>query len=382
MGETTDFAAEGLLDGLEGDAREARLDLLDQLTEDGVGLDELRRAVEEDRLALLPVERALAGEYKYTSEEVAERSGIPLEFLLREMRALGLPMPLPGEKALTDDDVEAASRSKAFLDAGLPEDGIIEVARVIGMSMSRLAEATQALIGVTYLQAGDNERDVGLRYAEMAKLMTPVLGHTMQYVFGEHLREIVKQAVVSNVELESGELPGSSDITVAFADLVGFTSLGEHLEVAEIGDISGRLVEHATSIVEAPVRLVKMIGDAAMFVGTDPAQVAETALRLVDAVEADDALPSLRAGLARGEALARAGDWYGRPVNLASRITDFAKPGAVVVNGKVKEAVEEGEEEDGEGAFGFSFAGSRHFKGISGEVAVFRMRRAGELSNA
>lgn len=369
-----DFEKEGLLEGLDGEAREARLDLLSQLAQDGCTLEELKRAVAEDRLTLLPVERALAGEYLYTPEDVAERSGIPLEFLKRELRALGVPVPEEGEKSLTEEDLEAAVRSKSFLDAGLPEDGILEVARVIGMSMARLAEATQALIGGTYLKAGDNERDVGLRYADMAKLMTPVLGHTMQYVFGKHLRENVKQAVVSGAELEAGELPGSTEITVAFADLVGFTKLGEHLEVAELGDVSGRLVEHATSIVEAPVRLVKMIGDAAMFVSTDSAQVLETALSLVDAVEADESLPSLRAGIARGEALARAGDWYGRPVNLASRITGFARPGTVVVNGGVKEAMAEDAAASG---YDFSFAGKRHFKGINGEIAVHRVRRAG-----
>jgi adenylate cyclase len=365
-----DFEGEGLLDGLQGDAREARCDLLEQLADDGVTLEEMKQAVAEDRLALLPVERALAGEYRYTPEEVAEKSGIPLEFLQRELRSLGLPMPPPGEVALTEEDLEAATRAKAFIDAGLPEDGIMEVARVIGMSMARLAEATQTLIGEVYMEAGDTERDLGLRYAEMAKLMTPVLGHTMQYVYARHLRESVKTAAISAVDLASGTAAGSTNVTVAFADLVGFTRLGEHLEVSEIGDLSGRLTEIATSIVESPVRLVKMIGDAAMIVAPEPAPVVEAALRLVEAVEADDNLPSLRAGVAGGEGIARAGDWYGRPVNLASRITNFAKEDSVVANEQVRDALA------GEDGYSFSFAGKRHFKGIKGEIAVHRVRRA------
>jgi adenylate cyclase len=365
-----DFEGEGLLNGLEGDARDARTDLLEQLAEDGVTLEEMKQAVAEDRLALLPVERALAGEYRYTPEEVAEKSGIPLEFLQRELRSLGLPTPPPGEVALTEEDLEAATRAKAFIDAGLPEDGIMEVARVIGMSMARLAEATQTLIGEVYMEAGDTERDLGLRYADMAKLMTPVLGHTMQYVYARHLRESVKTAAISAVDLASGTAAGSTDVTVAFADLVGFTRLGEHLEVSEIGDLSGRLTEIATSIVESPVRLVKMIGDAAMIVAPEPAPVVETALKLVEAVEADENLPSLRAGVAGGEGIARAGDWYGRPVNLASRITNFAKEDSVVANEQVRDALA------GEDAYRFSYAGKRHFKGIKGEVAVHRVRRA------
>jgi adenylate cyclase len=201
--------------------------------------------------------------------------------------------------------------------------------------------------------------------------MIPILGHTMQYVYGQHLRESIKQAMISKAELDSGALPGSSEVTVAFADLVGFTRLGERLEAGEIGEVSGRLTEIATSIARAPVRLVKMIGDAAMLVSTEPGPLLDAALSLVEAVEEDDSLPSLRAGVARGEAIGRAGDWYGRPVNLASRLTGFARDGTVVVNEAAKEAFGEG---DG-APFDFSFAGKRHFSGIDGEVAVFRARR-------
>jgi adenylate cyclase len=366
-----DFEAEGLLEGVDGEAREARLDLLRVLAGDGVEVEELRRAIDEDRLVLLPVERALAGEYKYTSREVAELSGVPREFLDRELRALGLPVPPPDEKLLTDEDLEAAKRSKAFIDAGLPEEGIFEVARVIGMSMARLSEATQGLIGEVYLQAGDTERDIGFRYAEIARILTPALGHTMQYVFGQHLRETIKQAVISDAELESGRLPGSSEIAVAFADLVGFTKLGERLEVGEIGEVSGKLVEIATDVVEAPVRLVKMIGDAAMLVSQDPAALLDATVRVVELVEESDDLPALRAGAAFGEALGRAGDWYGRPVNLASRITGHARADSVLITTELADAVGE------DAGFRFSRAGRRHFKGIKGEIELRRARRDG-----
>ena len=56
-----DFESEGLLEGVEGRAREARLKLLRELADQGVPLDELRVAVEERRLAVLPVERILSG---------------------------------------------------------------------------------------------------------------------------------------------------------------------------------------------------------------------------------------------------------------------------------------------------------------------------------
>ncbi|MDX6614968.1 MAG: adenylate cyclase [Solirubrobacterales bacterium] len=365
-----DFEAEGLLVGVEGKARDARLQLLQTLADDGVSLDELRSAVEESRLALLPAERALTGKVKYSLDEIVELADVDLDFVRGQIQASGLPVPEPGEVAGTEEDLEMAKRGKQFRDAGLPEDGIREIARVIGMSMARIAEASQSLIGDAFLEPGDTEYDVAMRYAAGARAMTPMLGRTMEYLFARHLRETIRNAVMLDAELESGHLRGSTPITVAFADLVGFTSLGEQVEVGELGNVSGRLLELASSAAESPVRLVKMIGDAAMLVSREPEPLLEATLGLVEAVEEDEALPSLRAGVAQGEAIGRAGDWYGRPVNLASRITGFARAGSVVADGAVKDCF--GEDD---GPFTFSFAGKRRFKGIRGEIAVFRAKR-------
>jgi adenylate cyclase len=365
-----DFEAEGLLEGLEGEARKARLELLHALAADGVELDVLRDAVAEDRLALLPVEHALGGEWIYTIEEVAETAGVPADFLQKQIQALGLPVPEPGERVLTERDLEAARRSKLVREVGLPDEGIFEVARVIGNSMARLAAANMSLIGGTFIKPGDTERDLGYRYAEVARTLSPELGQTMQYVFERHLREQIKQAVVSSAELEAGRLPGAQQIAVGFADLVGFTRLGEHAEVGEIGEVTGRLTELATSAARTPVRLVKTIGDAAMMVSPDAAALVGAVLDLVESVEADEELPSVKAGVAWGEALSRGGDWYGRPVNLASRITDAARPGSVLVANELAERI------DADG-LRFSNAGSRHFKGIKGNVRLKRVRRNG-----
>ena len=365
-----DFEAEGLLEGLDGEARAARLELLRALAAEGIGLEELRDAVAEERLALLPVEHALGGEYLYTVEEVAEQAGISVEFLARELQALGLPMPEAGERLLTERDLEAARRSKVFRDVGLPDEGIFEVARVIGNGIARVAAANMRLIGEVFLKPGDTERDVGFRYAEITRMLSPVLGSTMQYVFERHLHELVRQTVISRSELESGEIPGAQEIAVGFADMVGFTRLGEGLEVDQIGELTGRLTELATSVARSPVRLVKTIGDAAMLVSPQTQALLEAVFELVEAVERDQALPSMKAGVAHGQALARGGDWYGRPVNLASRITDIARPGSVLVAAEVAEHAGNG--------FRFSRAGSRRLKGIKGEVRLRRARREGE----
>jgi len=366
----TDFEAEGLLGDLTGKAREARLALLQELSDQGTSLDELKRAVEEDRLVLLPVERAFdEGVDRYTLGEVAEASGLEPEFLGRLLQALGAPIPEEGERVYADQDVEAAKRTKLFLDAGLPEEGVLETSRLIGISMANLADANVDLVGEVFTEPGVDEHELALRYATAAETMAPLLGDTLLNAYRIHLRERIRQAVITEAEVAAGRVSGSDEVTIAFADLVGFTRLGESLEIEQIGDLTGKLFELASDAARPPVRLVKMIGDAAMFASLEPTPLLEAVLGLVDAA-APNEIPPLRAGVARGQALGRGGDWYGRPVNLAARITSFARPDSVVVDQSVKDAVAQS---DGR-LFDFSFAGKRRFKGIQGEVPVHRVR--------
>jgi adenylate cyclase len=364
-----DFGAEGLLDGVEGKARAARLDLLERLAAEGVSLQELREAVAAGRLTLLPVERGIAGDGpRYTREEVAELSGADLGLLQRASAALGIPYPDAGEKVLTEADLGAARRVKAFLDAGLPEDGIIQVARAIGMGTARVADANRELIRRTLMQPGDTERDLALRFAAAAEHMMPIFEPTLLYAQRAHLLEQIRRDVIGAADLASGEMGATTEVSVCFADLVGFTKLGEEIEAEELGLVAGRLEEMATAVAEPPVRLVKTIGDAAMLVSTEAEAMTAAALRLVEAAEEEgEEFPSLRAGIARGLALTQTGDYYGRSVNLASRITGIAKPGSVLVDRDAKNAAAD--------AFDYSFAGERRLKGFESRTKLYRVRR-------
>lgn len=364
-----DFEAEGLLDGLAGEARADRLTLLEQLADEGVPLAELREAVAAGRLTLLPVERGIAGDGpRYTPREIAELSGGDLGLLQRASAALGLPYPDPDERTLTGADLEAARRVKAFLDAGLPEDGIIQVARTIGIGTSRIADANRELIRRTLLQPGDTERDLALRFAAAAEHMLPIFEPTLLYAQRAHLLEQIRRDVIGTADLASGELGSTTELSICFADLVGFTKLGEEIHPEELGLVAGRLEEMATAVAEPPVRLVKTIGDAAMLVSIEAEAMTDAALRLVEASEEEgEEFPSLRAGLARGLAVGQAGDYYGRPVNLASRITGIAKPGSVLADMATKQAAPE--------SFEYSYAGERRLKGFEARLKLYRVRR-------
>ena len=364
-----DFENEGLLEGLEGTTREARRELLEQLANDGVGLEELREATEEGRLPLLPVERLIGGDERYSLEQIVELSGLAAPFLERLWRALGLAMPDAGEQRFTEADLDAARRVKAFRDAGLSEESILEIGRVMSRAMANVAATIGNVFIDTYLQPGDNERDLALRYAAASKELVPMLGPVLEHVLQVQQVGLIRQAAVDASSLESGHLPGAVEMSICFADLVGFTKLGENLDAIELGRVAERLEELAGEVADGPVRLVKTIGDEVMLASRDNDALLDSALALVESAdEEDEGFPPLRAGMARGDVLGRGGDWYGRPVNLASRITDIARPGSVLADGAVKEAAS--------GDLSWSFAGKRRLKGLDAEAVLFRARRA------
>jgi adenylate cyclase len=116
------------------------------------------------------------------------------------------------------------------------------------------------------------------------------------------------------------------------------------------------------------VRLVKTIGDAVMFVSSEAEPMLAATLALIEAAEQEgEQFPWLRAGLSCGSVLPQSGDYYGRPVNLASRITGVARPGSVVVDAATKEAAGEG--------FSYTFIGERKLKGIDSRPKLYRARR-------
>ena len=207
-----DFEREGLLDGTSpGPAREARLELLGTLENEGFSLDELRRAARENRLALLPVERVLEAEGpRYTQREVADELGLDLDFLREARRALGEPEVDPDQRVLTDEDLDLARQAAVLLNAGLDGEGFLELTRVMSQAMGSVAASLIGTLGQALLHPGDTERDLGLRYAESLRQLGPLAGPALQNMLSMRMREQIRQAVVGQAELESGGCPERS----------------------------------------------------------------------------------------------------------------------------------------------------------------------------
>ena len=367
-----DWDAEGLLEGAEDPA--ARRRLLDELHAAGLDVAELRRIVAEDRLVLAPVTQALGSGARYTAREVAQRSDVDLDFLNASRRALGLPVPDADERVYSETDLEAARLGARHRAAGFDDEDALDVARVLGQGMARYAEATRALVARTFIEPGLDEYELAHRYRTVAEQLLPLAGPWLEHVFALHLQQVLRSDALTQEQRRSGKLDGAQRAVIAFADLVGFTELSEHVPVEEVGSVAGRLSRLAGEALEPPVKLVKLIGDAVMLVSPDIEPMLDVTLRLVELTDAEETLPPLRAGVAAGPAVHRWGDWFGTPVNLASRLTARARPSTVLVASEVREAAD--------GAFAFSDAGRKRLKGFSAPVHTYRVRRASDAAPA
>jgi adenylate cyclase len=358
-----------LLEGLEGTARAERAELVEWLLEQGITADEIRTA---NPPLLLATRHLIGDDGTYVStREISETYGIDLALLQRVQRAIGLVrVDDPDAVVHMRADGEAAAFTQQFVELGMDPDQLVLVVQVLAEGLSRAAEVMRYTALSAIMRPGATELEIAKASKALVSQIAPMLGPMIQNMLFMQLRHTMETEAVNAAERAAGKpLPGARQITVAFADLVGFTRIGEVVSAEELGHLANRLAHLARDMTVPPVRFIKTIGDAVMFVCPDPRPLLDVVLKLVDAVDTDNDFPRLRAGVASGMAVSRAGDWFGSPVNVASRVTGVARPGTVLAADSVWEALGEN------GEFQGSFAGARRLKGIKNEVRLFRIRR-------
>jgi adenylate cyclase len=370
VAEDFNLEASGLLDGLEGQARAERAELIPWLLERGITVDQIRGAVAP---MLLAARRLIGDDGTYVSDrETSEKTGIDLELLQRLQRAMGLPrVDDPDAAVHLRADAEAAAYAQKFVAMGIDPDQIVQITRMLAEGLSRAAEVMRYASLSANLIPGATELDVATGAEAILREAAPVLGPMIHEMLLFQLRHLMETEAVNATERAEGQhLPGARLVTIAFADLVGFTLLGEVVPPEELEQLAHRLADLAREVAVPPVRFIKTIGDEVMLVSSDPVALLDAVMDLVDATDGDDDIPRLRAGVATGMAVSRAGDWFGSSVNLASRVTGAARPGSVLVSESARDAIGDDDR------FTWSFAGARHLKNIKSDVKLYRARRA------
>jgi adenylate cyclase len=301
------------------------------LHETGASDEEIDRAVAEGVLDLFVVDRILVpAPRRYTQSDVARLTGLDVDLLHRFWRALGFLDVDDQERAFTDLDIEAVRLFQALLALGAAEvETAVQLARVIGSSMARIAEAELA---PGALSLGD-ETDPVLAadaFASVADATIPAMARLLEFVWRRHVQAATQRTMVVRSHAKSS---GTSPVmAVGFADMVGFTLLSQHLAEDELAAVVSRFEEISHDIVTGRGgRVVKMIGDEVMFVVDSVTAGALIGLDLAEAYADDELLSDVRVGLAVGPVLVRDGDYFGRTVNLAHRIVNIANPGTVLL---------------------------------------------------
>jgi adenylate cyclase len=324
-----ELAAVGLYDADAPNAAE-RLSLLHLALERGATLDEIRTAIAGNRLHALAAERVmLDASPRYTLADAAREAEVTPGFAARLWRALGFADPDPKSPVCTDRDV-LAIRFYQMIAAAFGEDTAIAQARTSGAALSRIADGSIQMVR-TGVEAPLRQRDaseveIASEFVELAANVVPQIYPTFEAVHRRHLVEAARRYSLWGSRPSEAS---TTDAVVGFADLVGYSALNEELSTGELDALVTSFEQRVVDALARPgARLVKVIGDEAMFVVGTARDAAAVALELLDA----DDLPAMRIGVAAGTVLARDGDLYGPVVNLAARLERMADPGEVLLD--------------------------------------------------
>jgi adenylate cyclase len=292
---------------------------------------EIDQAVAGGVIDLFVAERMLVpSRRRYTRTEVADLTGVEVDKLERFWRALGFANVDDDDRAFTDLDLEAVRLFQGMQALGATDiDTALQMARVIGSSMARIAEAE--LVPGNMVSPEVDPALSADAFASIADETIPAMAKLLEFVW----RRQVAAGIQRSMMLRShGLAPGQSPVVaVGFADMVGFTLLSQHLSNEELAAVVGRFEEISHDIVTSKRgRVVKMIGDEVMFVVDSVADAARIGLDLADAYADDDLLSDVRVGLSCGPVLVRDGDYFGPTVNLAHRIVNIGNPGTVLMS--------------------------------------------------
>jgi adenylate cyclase len=273
------------------------------------------------------------GKPSLSIQEAAAVIGAEPEAAAAYLQALGLANSGDQAARISPELAEAQAVVSVGVSDWLGDEVALGIARVIGASTSRLAQAVVDAFRMGFevpeLAAGTSYADVVESYVRLTKESLPPFQAVIGAVLKAHLVRVAGGAWAPDVDAAGAR----RTLVVGFADLVGYTALSRTLTATELARLLGSF-EDTTGDVLARHRgrLVKLIGDGAMFTADNIDDGCALALDLTERFAADEGLPPVRVGLAWGSVLTLYGDYFGAEVNLAARLVALANPGTVVVS--------------------------------------------------
>ena len=279
---------------------------------------------------------------EHTLNDASAETGLEPALIDRFWTSIGLP--LDELDSLSDDDLEALRYAASVLGSGFPLVAFLQLCRVYGQALSQIADAEVRLFHLYVHEPLMREGVPGLQMAEemegLARDLLPIASPLMDFMHRRFLQHFVEQDVVGHMETEL-ESSDDADLgrvrtAIAFADLAGYTRFTEEEGEEEALSSVERFVEGVGNTLPDDARVIKTIGDEVMVVGHDIGALVDWAVGFTSLFEER---PEPRIGIHWGTTLYRDGDYFGREINLASRVVARARGGEVLVSDSVVEAV-------------------------------------------
>ncbi|MFL6106202.1 MAG: adenylate/guanylate cyclase domain-containing protein [Marmoricola sp.] len=292
-----------------------------------------KEPLDPQRTVELLEEHLLGSRPTLNGDQVAELVGIDRDVAKQRWRSLGFTDVGDDEVAFTPADVEAMRLTQRMHELGLiRSDDEAALIRTLGRSFARLAEWQMTVLGET-IDPSELDED---SLVAVLDTVTPLLEEIQNYVWRRHALSAASRLLLAPPA--DDEVGGST--AIGFADIVGYTRQTRSLKQEDLA----RLVDHFEARALAIItghngRIIKTIGDEILFAADSPTEAAHISLELVEEHLVDEDFPQLRVGTAWGPVLNRLGDVFGPTVNIASRLTSIARPGRVLVDKELAEAI-------------------------------------------
>lgn len=345
----------------------------------GVPLDGMAAAVRDGALSFTYLDASafdrFAGVSSTTFSELTGRTGIPQELLKVVREAVGFAEPKP-EDHVREDELSVVPVIELQLSSGFRPVVIERWLRACGDSLRRIAETEADLwhteVELPFLEGGMTLGEMLEAQADLGSRMAPLIEQALLAIYHRQQEHAWSKNAVENVEgaLETAGLYSRlrRPPAVCFLDITGYTRLTEERGDKAAADLAGRLATLVRrSSQEHGGRPVKWLGDGVMFYFEEPGHAVLAALDMVEEV-ATHALPPAHVGIHAGPVVFQEGDYFGRTVNIAARIAEYARPGEVLVTQEVVDAADRT-------SVSFTEIGPVELKGVSGTLRLHTARR-------
>lgn len=375
--DVAEYAKRGLLDpdgdGVLDEMDVLRLRILMHYRSIGMSLDDIEEKIRTGSPVVLYSDLLFAKPGEQVSPtEAADEAGLHVDDLNALRRAIGLSGPIPR------DDVKFFEAAKLLIDGGVPLKVLLDICRVYGDTLRRLAQSEVRMIRSFVAEPGRSstllkQRAESERLQAVQELIGPILEPLLLNVHRQHLLRASVQEALSDLEAaERGADRDSLEATIVFVDLASFTPLAQIHGDEVAAAVLDRFDELVRELLEGGGgSLVKQIGDAFMLTFADPVEAVRFVVALDDAAVREPHFPAIRAGINAGSVLYRVGDYVGHTVNVASRIAAIAKAHEVLLTETVAKPAEDA-------GLPLEHAGERRLAGVDRPVPLWRVAREGE----